>query len=136
MQEGRAVHSHVDERRLHSGQHPGYFAKNDIADSTAVGRSFYLKFRDDAVFDEGDAGFSKVTIDDENIGGRHEDTLSVDPDLLRGLVPTFPNTIPLRLGVIPTSHPAFSECTDKDARSLGSAPKKYLGSGVASRRLC
>jgi hypothetical protein len=64
MQKGGALHSDIDERGLHAGQHTRHLAEHDIADRPPVVRTLDLKFDDDSVLDQSDASFAEVTIDD------------------------------------------------------------------------
>ena len=67
MQKRCPLLTHVDERCLHSGQHPRYSAKNDVPDGTAVSGSFDLEFCNDSVLDESDPGFLEIYIYDDEV---------------------------------------------------------------------
>jgi hypothetical protein len=64
MEERGALHPDVDECRLHAGQHASDFAENDVSDAPAMRGALYLKLGNDAVFDEGNAGFAEIYVDD------------------------------------------------------------------------
>ena len=57
VQESRLVHADIDERRLHTGQHPTDLAFVDIAHDAALGLTLDMHFLQQTVFDQSDPGF-------------------------------------------------------------------------------
>jgi hypothetical protein len=52
---------------LHTWQHARDAAEHDISNGTACTRSFDLKLRDDAFFNQSDAGFAYVAINNQSV---------------------------------------------------------------------
>jgi hypothetical protein len=69
VEERGAFHANVDERGLHSRQDASHTAENDVSDRTSSCGSLDLELGDDPFFDQGDAGFTNVTIYNESISG-------------------------------------------------------------------
>jgi hypothetical protein len=69
VQERSAVHADVDERGLHAGQHARHLSEHDVAHGAAGMSALDLKLGDDAFFDQSDAGFTEITIDDKYVSG-------------------------------------------------------------------
>jgi hypothetical protein len=67
VQERGTLVTYIDEGSLHPGQNPSYSTQDDVAYGTAVRSAFDLKLGDDAVFNERDARFPKIDVDNDNI---------------------------------------------------------------------
>jgi hypothetical protein len=65
VQESGALQTDVDERRLHSRQHPGHLAQVHVAHQSALQRPLDVQFLDRAVFDDGHPGFLRRPIDQD-----------------------------------------------------------------------
>ncbi len=67
MEERGAFHPKLDEGRLHSGQHTGNSPEHDISDRSPMGAALNVQLGDDAVFDQADAGFANITVDNQSV---------------------------------------------------------------------